>query len=226
MRTATVTPALRNMLTSEHLKRLRAFTLVEMLVVTVIIAMLIGLLTPALLGARAGARLTQCTNNLHEIGIATHVHRNLGAGLFPTADQTGNFCYRMAPGQKSRRDRGALPEIYGLEAFFVRKHLMPRNSGVWVCPSQPEWMREYGNTYAFSVARMLATRPEPDRLAMHLCVWDNFTVYPGLSGFRGPFKGYSIPQYLREYPHVSWMGRRGYNALYLDGHVEYKSFGD
>ncbi len=49
-----------------------AFTLVELLVVIVIIAILIALLLPAVQAARAAARATQCSNNLHQIGIAVH----------------------------------------------------------------------------------------------------------------------------------------------------------
>ena len=123
----------------------------------------------------------------------------------------------MAPGLKTPNDRAAFPETYGLQALFKERKLLDEG-GIWYCVSQPEWMQEHKNTYAFSIATVLKRRTVEDARNV-LWVWDNFSLKPGLSGFIGPFSSYNIATADRMYPHK----REGYNALWLDGHVEYKA---
>ena len=90
-------------------RRRAAFTLVELMIVIVVIAILVGLLLSGLQAARERARMTQCANNLRQIGVA-HSHYLLQRNRLAADGWAGS--------------EGLLPYLEGQQSMLV-------------CPSRP-----------------------------------------------------------------------------------------
>lgn len=202
----------------------KGFTLIELLVVIAIIAMLLGFLIPSLNAVKERTCQVVCMAHLKNIGYGMQAYAMDNGEKFPDSYTLGGFSFRATPGYKNPDDPMGLPEKFGLSAVLDNYNCVDSGSNIWICSGQPHrWMREIGNTYAFSIARMLFDTKTVNmkRYSKTWLLWDNYTLKPYTPGVRayGGEPGYSIPLDQRKFPH-SFANRKnkGINVMYADGH--------
>jgi prepilin-type N-terminal cleavage/methylation domain-containing protein/prepilin-type processing-associated H-X9-DG protein len=78
----------------------RAFTLLELLVVTAIIGVLAAIAVPVIAGVQSRAKQTACASNLRQLGMAITAYAGENDGAFPESahtDEKKSWVYTLAP---------------------------------------------------------------------------------------------------------------------------------
>lgn len=118
------------------MRKARAFSLVELLVVIGIITILISLLLPALRRAREQARWTQCMSNERQIALAVLSYANDNQGRCPTVSDPQQLLHlpsqavlQPAPGQLSWTDGVLWPYVASSPQTRQRLFTCPADDG-------------------------------------------------------------------------------------------------
>jgi prepilin-type N-terminal cleavage/methylation domain-containing protein/prepilin-type processing-associated H-X9-DG protein len=218
----------------------RGFTLIELLVVVAIIAILAAMLFPSLQRAKESGRRASCAANLRQIGIATNLYCDDFDDTFPVYDlDYSHVLLYPYLGCKT------IPKLTSKHVFYC-----PSTNGKPTTATDGDANRMLGGAFSVSLQRPLYCYGYNAHLKYHIlggAIWNppwqalkrhlvssaphvfwsmdafshrvdrSFIFIPafrhGGSGWDGTTSG--LP---------NWPNGEGFNAVFVDGHVEWVPF--
>jgi prepilin-type N-terminal cleavage/methylation domain-containing protein len=147
------------------MRRSRAFTLLELLVVTAIIAILAALLLPALSQTKESGRRIACMNNLRQLGLAARFYTMDEAGFFPPRLTTANWPVQLQTNYQNLRvlvcpGDTVLPALGSGADAAPRSYVMNSFSDYFAAALSPiDWKNYNKGTFVASLNESSLSRP-------------------------------------------------------------------
>jgi len=180
-------------------KRRSGFTLIELLVVIAIIAVLVGLLLPAVQKVREAAARMSCSNNLHQIVLASMNYEST-SGVLPPGNLGGNkdtgffggqcvgSLFFLLPYIEQNNLRSQFQGQYNIGTYFAFPSVTPPTDGQQWWSQNPDFSLSFAKIKTYRCpsdpvqssmdtanGAMIQAMPDPSSAPTNACTYGWFT---------------------------------------------------
>jgi prepilin-type N-terminal cleavage/methylation domain-containing protein len=201
------------------LRRWRGFTLIELLVVIAIIAILIGLLLPAVQKVREAAARMQCSNNMRQLGLATHSMSDQNSRLPPLLGPyfQGKFWVNTTGDPRGANGPPWGNPFYYMLPFIEQDNLWkstydPNFDGNLSTPGYRPWINRWRPIKTYMCPSDSSIPEEGTGPVIRLASWDD---QPALSSYSSNGQVFGQPDANGNI--VNWDRGRRLNRVFTDG---------